>query len=198
MNKNIRKVFQRAAEADAVLFFDEADSVLGKRLSAVTQSADHGVNMARSVMLLELDRFAGVVIFATNFVRNYDQAFARRLLHHVGFELPDQPSRLRLFHGHMPPELPMDPTVEVEALARITDGFNGGEIRNVVLKAAAKAAATPGPDTEKRLTDAHFREAIGEVLAARNAILGSPTGENWMADKLRGVVERTKTPGEGA
>ena len=64
--KNIKAAFQKAREAGAVLFFDEADSILGKRLSNVRQSTDHAVNVSRSVMLLELDSFDGVTIFATN------------------------------------------------------------------------------------------------------------------------------------
>ena len=62
-----------------MLFFDEADSILGKRLANVSQSTDHAVNVSRSVMLLELDRFDGVTVFATNLASNYDSAFVRRI-----------------------------------------------------------------------------------------------------------------------
>src|SRR5690349_4513681 len=87
--KNIKAAFQKASETQAVLFFDEADSILGRRLSNITQSTDHAVNVSRSVMLLELDRFAGVTIFATNLASNYDTAFVRRILGHVAMPLPD-------------------------------------------------------------------------------------------------------------
>ena len=69
--KNIRSVFATAAKDKAVLIFDEADSFLGKRLSSVTQSADYGVNIARSVMLMELEKYDGVVVFTTNLLENY-------------------------------------------------------------------------------------------------------------------------------
>ena len=59
---------------------DEADSFLSKRLSNITQSADYGVNITRSVMLLELEKFDGIVIFTTNLLENYDEAFKRRIL----------------------------------------------------------------------------------------------------------------------
>lgn len=61
--KNIRRAFECATRDDAVLIFDEADSFLGKRLSSVTQSADYGVNITRSVLLMELEKFSGVVVF---------------------------------------------------------------------------------------------------------------------------------------
>lgn len=57
-----------------MLIFDEADSFLGKRLSSVTQSADYGVNITRSVLLMELEKFSGVVVFTTNLISNYDEA----------------------------------------------------------------------------------------------------------------------------
>ena len=78
--KNIAAAFKAAREADAVLLFDEADAVLGKRLSDVRQSADQSVNTSRSVMLKQLEAHDGIVAFATNFPANYDAAFVRRIL----------------------------------------------------------------------------------------------------------------------
>lgn len=94
--KNIQQAFQFAKENDAVLFFDEADSILGKRLSNVNQSTDHAVNVSRSVMLLELDSFTGVTLFATNFMANYDTAFVRRIIGHIEMPLPAERGRCRL------------------------------------------------------------------------------------------------------
>ena len=73
-----------------MLFYDEADSILGKRLSNVSQSTDHAVNVSRSVMLLELDSFKGVTLFATNFMSNYDSAFVRRIIGHIEMPLPTE------------------------------------------------------------------------------------------------------------
>jgi hypothetical protein len=91
--KNIVAAFDCARRTDALLFFDEADSILGRRLTSVTQSADHGVNVSRAVMLKQLDAFAGVVVFATNLARNIDGAFVRRILQHVEVPLPDEACR---------------------------------------------------------------------------------------------------------
>ena len=88
--KNIKEAFRFAKENDAILFFDEADSILGKRLSNVSQSTDHAVNVSRSVMLLELDSFKGVTLFATNFMSNYDSAFVRRIIGHIEMPLPTE------------------------------------------------------------------------------------------------------------
>ncbi|WP_339466913.1 ATP-binding protein [Pseudomonas capeferrum] len=89
-SKNITAVFRSAQAENAVLFFDEADTLLGKRLSSVTQGIDNEVNAMRSTLLIELERHEGIVIFATNFVKNYDSAFVSRIPQHVGFELPDE------------------------------------------------------------------------------------------------------------
>ena len=96
-SKNIQTVFALAKEYDAVIFFDEADTLLGKRLSSVTQGVDNEVNSMRSTMLIELERFDGVAIFATNFAENYDKAFESRISHHIHFELPDFNGRKAIF-----------------------------------------------------------------------------------------------------
>lgn len=104
--KNVVAAFEKAHETDSVLFFDEADSVLGKRVTNITQSADSSINQSRAVMLKQLDKFSGVVIFATNFPRNYDGAFVRRILAHIEFELPDEECRFRLWQYLLPAEVP--------------------------------------------------------------------------------------------
>jgi SpoVK/Ycf46/Vps4 family AAA+-type ATPase len=77
--KNIQTAFAQAKETGALLFFDEADTLLGKRLSSVTQGVDNEVNAMRSTLLIELERFDGIVVFATNFARNYDEAITLNL-----------------------------------------------------------------------------------------------------------------------
>lgn len=99
--KNIRKAFECATKDDAVLIFDEADSFLGKRLTSVTQSADYGVNITRSVLLMELEKFTGVVVFTTNLISNYDEAFKRRILLSVYFEMPDEEARTVIWNLHL-------------------------------------------------------------------------------------------------
>ncbi|MCS6988156.1 MAG: ATP-binding protein [Chloroherpetonaceae bacterium] len=141
--KNIRAAFRKASETQAVLFFDEADSILGKRLTHVAQSSDHSVNLARSTMLLELDRFDGVVIFASNLVRNYDGAFLRRMLAHIEFPLPSADLRLKIWKAHLPPQLPVQPDLNFDRLVEASEGASGGDIKNAVLLAASYAATKP-------------------------------------------------------
>ncbi|KRM92231.1 ATP-binding protein [Fructilactobacillus florum] len=91
--KNIKLLFKEAKKEDAILIFDEADSILGRRLDSVTKSTDHAVNLTKSVMLLELDNFSGITIFTTNFGKNYDPAFLRRIIGNIKFSLPSLSSR---------------------------------------------------------------------------------------------------------
>jgi SpoVK/Ycf46/Vps4 family AAA+-type ATPase len=143
--KNIKAAFAKAEDANAVLFFDEADSILGKRLSSITQSTDHAVNVSRSVMLLELDHFSGVVVFATNLASNYDAAFTRRILGHVAMPLPDEAARLRLWRRHIPNRLPVQLAEgDWSRLVAATEGLAGGDILNAVLYAASLAVERHG------------------------------------------------------
>lgn len=198
--KNIKKAFKLAKEQDAVLFFDEADSILGKRLTNVTQSADHGVNVSRSVMLLELNHFDGVVIFATNLAKNYDGAFERRILAHIEMPLPDESCLERLFELHLPKEMPQK-EIDLQQLSQKAKGLSGGDILNVVLKSASKAVA--------RL-DARYvmmndlEEAITEVLKGKEAINGQkPTEKSEIIDAKDApediqaeVLKRENSPGK--
>ena len=174
--KNIKAAFQKAREVNAVLFFDEADSILGRRLSNITQSTDHAVNVSRSVMLLELDRFSGVTIFATNLASNYDTAFVRRILGHVEMPLPDAEARARLWRSHIPTRMPiaLEPA-DWERLVAETGGLAGGDILNVVVSAASQAIERDGPACRVALDD--FLTAIAAVRRARE-VVGSPVEKN--------------------
>ncbi|MFN7209446.1 MAG: ATP-binding protein [Aggregatilineales bacterium] len=164
--KNIAAAFDAARQHDAVLFFDEADSVLSHRVTNITQAADYGVNISRSTLLLQLDSFEGVVIFATNLARNYDPAVVRRILAHVPFTLPDQAALVRLWRYHLPPQLPRSADASPEALAALSEGLSGGDVLNCVLLAAS-AAALRGAG-EVALAD--FSAAIEQVRRAKAEI----------------------------
>ena len=169
--KNIKAAFARAAEHGALLFFDEADSILGKRLTSINQSADNGINVARSTTLIELDNFDGVVIFASNLVRNYDTAFLRRMLAHVSFKLPAAEQRKRIWQCHLPKELPLAADVDLAELARFSDGAAGGDIQNAVLLAASYASMREGEQRIVALRD--LERAISFVLDGKRRILES-------------------------
>lgn len=134
--KNIRRAFELATKDDAVLIFDEADSFLGKRLTSVTQSADYGVNITRSVLLMELEKFTGVVVFTTNLISNYDEAFKRRILLNVYFELPDKQAREAIWRLHLGSKMPLGDAVTPESLAERYEGISGADIKDMVFYAA--------------------------------------------------------------
>lgn len=137
--KNIKKAFEKAKADDAVLVFEEADSFLGKRLTNITQSADYGVNITRSVMLLELEKFSGVVIFTTNLLENYDEAFKRRILASVEFKMPDEKGRKAIFDVHMPDKLPLAKGINSEVLAKEFTKVSGADIKDIIFMAAVNA-----------------------------------------------------------
>ena len=169
--KNIKAAFQKARETGALLLFDEADSILGRRLSNVHQSTDHAVNVSRSVMLLELDRFSGVTVFATNLASNYDTAFIRRILGHIEMPLPDAERRLRLWEYHIPDRMPVQLHEEDwQRLVQASKDLSGGDILNVVVNAASRALEREGPDCKITLND--FLTAITEAKKAKAEIGG--------------------------
>jgi SpoVK/Ycf46/Vps4 family AAA+-type ATPase len=167
--KNIKAAFQKAKETNALLFFDEADSILGRRLTNITQSSDHAVNVSRSVLLLELDHFPGVTVFATNLASNYDTAFVRRILGHIEMPLPDAESRRRLWRYHIPSRLPVDlDAADWDRLMAATEGLAGGDILNIVVNAASAALEREGPTCRITLDD--FLRAVEASKRAKQEI----------------------------
>lgn len=154
--QHIVEVFDTAAEEEAVLFFDEADAVLRRRGAGAAGESWHA--QPRAVMLTEIERFDGVVIFATNRPEAYDPAFLRRIHTHIELPLPDLPCRRRLWRLMMPGRLPVMPDVDLEVLARASDGLSGADIRDAVLAAAAQAVLRRG--RARRVSLADLREAI--------------------------------------
>lgn len=159
--KNIQKCFLEATEHDAVLIFDEADSFLGKRLTHVNQSADYGVNVTRSVMLMELERFTGVVIFTTNLMSNYDDAFRRRILANIEFEKPDVSGRERIWESHLPNTLPLDKTISPKILSAKFEHITGADIKDIVLYASINCLER----NEEILSLDDFNEAYTYVIS---------------------------------
>lgn len=141
--KNLFKAFNTAKESDAVLFFDEADSFLGKRIQNVSSSSDQAINSLRSQMLILLEDFEGVVIFATNLADNYDKAFESRILKHIHFDLPTLENREAIIAITIPSKVPFSEEVNREELckklAKISEGFSGREIKNAVLESLTSA-----------------------------------------------------------
>ncbi len=128
--KNISKAFNEAKKHNALLFFDEADTVLGKRLSSVTNGVDNEVNMERSTLLKELENYDGICAFATNFQENIDSAFRRRINFHIKFDLPDLETRKRILNYYLIPPIPLKVkrTRLIDQVSAITSDFSGADI----------------------------------------------------------------------
>ena len=174
-SKNIEAAFKCATEENAVLFFDEADTLLGKRLSSVTQGIDNEVNSMRSAMLVELERFEGIVIFASNFVENYDKAFESRITQNILFEMPDTETRRKLWNFFLVPEIPLADEREslLSKLADNSSDFSGRNRRNCRRLALPKALHEANvAKVSPSLGWKHLEEAIVEVQTA-NKIVGS-------------------------
>jgi AAA+ superfamily predicted ATPase len=164
--KNIRNAFRDARNTDAVLLFDEADSVAARRFSDLAAGYEREANHSVNILLKELDEHPGVVIFATNMAANFDPAFERRLRTHILFRIPGVKDREQIWRVQVHPEkTPLGTDVDFDDLAERYPA-TGGDIRNAVLKAAQLAAAEEGPDQTKRLLHRHFQQAMEEVLAA--------------------------------
>jgi SpoVK/Ycf46/Vps4 family AAA+-type ATPase len=145
--KMVKAIFVAADRDDAVLFFDEADSLLSKRLTNVSQGSEQAINSMRSQLLICLEEFKGIVIFATNLVINYDHAFLTRLIS-VKFVNPDCETRKKIWNVHIKPtddgkqhklNIPLADDVDTTELAEKYD-FVGREIRNAVISACVSAA----------------------------------------------------------
>ena len=161
--KNIRKVFEAAKASNSILFFDEADAILSRRVTNMSNATDVSVNQTRSVMLILMNEFQDFIIFATNFIENFDPAFMRRISMHVEFTLPDLDCRRRLWQMYIPKKLPTN--VDFDELAEKFDGISGSDISNAVLNAAFKAARRKMRFVDKSL----FFEAVEDILSSRKA-----------------------------
>lgn len=165
-SKHVAAVFRSAARQDAVLFFDEADAIAGRRFTSVSAAYEREANAIVNVLLHELEVFPGVVIFATNLAANIDPAFERRIRTHILFDMPNPEERERIWRVQLHArKTPLADDVDFAALAE-RYARSGGDIKNAVLKAAQIATLEPGPDTDKRIHQRHFIQGMEEVIAA--------------------------------
>ncbi|MDQ3802474.1 MAG: ATP-binding protein [Acidobacteriota bacterium] len=170
-SKNIKTVFSAASEHDALLFFDEADSFLGRRIEDVRHSYDNAVNNTRAVMLMELNGFGGVIIFATNLASNYDPAFRRRILDHIEFPLPDTEARIAILKNHTPAGLPGREGLDFGLIASRARGLSGSDLANVVYKSCITLLSRIDRDAPGSvITNEDYLEAVKELRRSRHLI----------------------------
>lgn len=168
--KNISAAFKAAAQEASLLFFDEADTLLGARLSSVTQGIDNEINAMRSTLLIELERFEGIVVFATNFAKNYDSAFVSRIRYHIEFKLPDFEGREKLWERLLVTGIPLSESRKtiIERGAAASEGLSGREIRTVMRTALPRAVVANPESPCVRWVD--FESAITDVKTANENI----------------------------
>jgi AAA+ superfamily predicted ATPase len=160
--QNLRQTFDAAVNSNAILQFNEADALWGKR-SEVHDAHDRYANMETAFLLQEMEVFEGVVILTTNLRQNLDEAFIRRLDFIVEFPFPDEAARRRIWEVLLPDEAPRE-EIDLEVLARVR--LSGGHIKNAVYAAAFYAAAEERAITTADLVQAVRREyqKLGRVL----------------------------------
>ena len=154
--KNLGRLFDEAHASGAVLFFDEADAIFGKR-SEVKDARDRYANVEIGYLLQRMEAHDGVTLLATNRRQDMDEAFVRRFHSIVNFPMPSEQSRLRIWQGMLPVELEREPELDLPSLAKHFE-ISGGEIRNCVLAACYMAAAEGHPVGMPHLKRALRRE----------------------------------------
>jgi hypothetical protein len=137
--KNLGNVFSAAEEGQAIILFDEADSLFTKR-TEVKSSNDRFANLEVNYLLQRLDSFLGIAVLTTNLGTAIDSAFKRRLAFRIHFPIPDEDQREQLWRVHLPPTLPTKDDLNLSDLARRYP-LTGGSVRNCVMRAAFLAAA---------------------------------------------------------
>jgi ATP-dependent 26S proteasome regulatory subunit len=140
--KNLARIFSEAETSNAILFFDEADALFGKR-SEVRDSHDRYANIEINYLLQKMEEHEGVVILATNFRKNMDDAFVRRMHFTVEFAFPNESDRRRIWEQIWPKETPQSPDLDFDFMARRFE-VPGGNIRNIAMAAAFLAASDGG------------------------------------------------------
>ncbi len=162
--KNLSKIFTEAETSNAILFFDEADALFGKR-SEVKDSHDRYANIETGYLLQRMEEYEGVVILATNFRKNMDDAFVRRLQFTVEFPFPDKDERLKIWQKIWPSSTPLGTNFDLGSIA-LRFKITGGNIRNIALAAAFLAADDGGTVNMIHLLRATRREyqKMGKVI----------------------------------
>ena len=162
--QNLEKLFAAASAGSAVLFFDECDSLFGKR-SEVKEGRDRYANLEVSYLLQRLESYDGVVVLATNLPKNIDEAFLRRIHEVVAFSVPGATERRAIWEHHLADGAIPKGTVDVDRLSERFE-VSGGVIRNVVLAGAFRAADEGRPVETRHLLTAMAGEyqKLGRIL----------------------------------
>lgn len=162
--KNLDRIFREAQDSNAILFFDEADALFGKR-SEVKDSHDRYANIEISYLLQKMEEYQGIVILATNFRKNMDDAFVRRMHFAIEFPTPEEEDRMRIWERVFPDNAPMAKDLDLKFVAKQFK-IAGGNIKNVAVTSAFLAAQESSEISMKHLMLATKREyqKMGKLL----------------------------------
>jgi len=161
--KNLDALFKDVAENDSVLLFDEADALFAKR-SSVLNSNDRYANLKTDVLLSLIEKNNTFAILTTNYLENIDEAFFRRFRYILEFEKPDKRMRIKLWKTLLPEKLPLSDDVDLKKLAERYE-FTGGDIKNVIIKAATRRAVSIEESREVMMDD--FVEVSEETIKTK-------------------------------
>lgn len=166
--KNVKAVFAAAMEQDAVLFVDDAESLLSRRLKNASTGSENAINSMRDQFLICLEQYEGLVVFASNKAESYDPALETRFWT-VHFDLPNEEQRREIWRRHLPSAFPVE--VSVDELAKL-DGICGREIRSAVLEVASDMINRVGGNLTKVVPARYedFAAKISEIKTRRKAL----------------------------
>ena len=166
--KHLDEVFTIAEQMAAVLLFDEADTLFGKR-TQISDAHDRYANVEIGYLLQKIEEYAGIAVLATNLHANIDPAFARRMQFAVEFPFPDERSRAAIWRVTIPETAPLGADVDFDQLAGQFP-LAGGSIRNIAVAAAIRAAAGGEPISLPHICHAARREyqKLGKVPADKS------------------------------
>jgi ATP-dependent 26S proteasome regulatory subunit len=162
--KNLVRMFDEAAASRAALLFDEADSLFGKRVDA-KDSTDRYANMQVNLLLNLIEDYDGFVVLTTNLKGALDDAFLRRIVYKIVFEMPEHDELVALWDYHLPPHIPRAKDVDLDQLADEFSTIAGGDIKNAVLRAAL---ATEG---QREITREMLRRSMINEIRANGGVV---------------------------
>lgn len=163
--KSLRVIFDEAKKSNSILFFDEADALFGKR-TETKESNDKYANAETSYLLQKMEEYEGIVILATNYIQNFDEAYKRRVKYMIHFPFPDEKHRIALWKSIFPKDAPRG-EIDYEYLAGNFE-LSGSYIKNIVTNAAFMAAAA-GEDIQMKHIMVSLKremEKYGKVLSS--------------------------------
>lgn len=190
--KNLKAFFECAAQQDAVLFIDEADTFLSKRLPSSNDSAKHYNSMSNELYQL-VENFDGCIIFASNHIKDFDPAIISRIIEPIEFKLPDYDARKQIINNLFQNQFPVEggkTEALIDELANLTDGFSGRDIRKALLicnaDAAYKMKISAGLNDENiKVPVSLILDCFENVKASKNKLdiaLGKRTTSNLISE----------------